>query len=121
MVVVAAGFGLAALIALEVNQASRRPRLVPYAVLLPVAAAVLMWFGRTDLRVVGDERTKPSSGWAQPTCLSASSPVSRGAAFGEVRALGPNWTRPPSGASGLDRAMVLLVFDDADDRRPTGW
>ena len=47
------GFGLAALIALEVVQGvSGVPTWAPFAVLLPVAAATLVWMGRIELRVV---------------------------------------------------------------------
>src|ERR671916_2648450 len=42
------GLGLAALIALEVNQGVPGvPRWLPFAVLLPVAAVVMLWLGRT--------------------------------------------------------------------------
>src|SRR6478609_853245 len=48
------GLGLAGLIALEVNQGvPALPTWVPYAVLLPVAAIVLLWFGKTEVSVVG--------------------------------------------------------------------
>src|ERR1044071_5142900 len=47
------GMGLAALIALEVNQGVPAiPVWLPYAVLLPVAAVVLLMLGNTQLRVV---------------------------------------------------------------------
>ena len=46
------GLGLAALIALEVNQGvPALPNWLPFAVLLPVAAAVLLWLGSTEVRV----------------------------------------------------------------------
>src|SRR3954465_2856069 len=49
------GFGLAGLIALEVNQGvPALPNWVPFAVLLPVAAVVLLWFGKTEVRVIAD-------------------------------------------------------------------
>src|SRR6201991_53497 len=48
------GLGLAALIALELNQGvAALPDWVPFAVLLPVAAVVLLWFGKTEVSVVG--------------------------------------------------------------------
>src|SRR3954451_22787714 len=47
------GLGLAGLIALEVNQGvPALPNWVPFAVLLPVAAVVLLWFGKTEVSVV---------------------------------------------------------------------
>jgi hypothetical protein len=115
------GFGLAALIALEVNQGVQAlPDWVPYAVLLPVAAAVLMWFGRTDLRVVGDDENETEL-WVGAAHLpvgvisrSAEVPHSaKSAALG--RQLDPAayvvhraWIGP----------MVLLVLDDPDDPTP---
>jgi hypothetical protein len=50
------GLGVAALIALEADQGIRSlPDWLPYVVLLPVAAVALLWLGRYELRVVGDE------------------------------------------------------------------
>jgi hypothetical protein len=117
------GFGLAALIALEVNQGvSALPDWLPFAVLLPVAAAVLVWLGSTEVRVTTD----PSGGqtvelWAGAAHLpvdvvarSALVPRSaKSAALG--RQLDPAafvvhkaWVGP----------MVLLVLDDPDDPTP---
>ena len=54
------GLALAALIALEVNQGVRPlPNWVPFAVLLPVAAAVLLWFSKTEVRVVSGAPDSP--------------------------------------------------------------
>ncbi|PRC50039.1 DUF3093 domain-containing protein, partial [Mycobacterium sp. ITM-2017-0098] len=48
------GLGVAALIALEFDQGvAALPGWLPYAVLLPVAAVVLLGLGRTELRVIG--------------------------------------------------------------------
>jgi hypothetical protein len=115
------GFGLAALIALEVNQGVEAlPTWVPYAVLLPVAAAVLMWFGRTDVRVVGDDQ-KEAELWVGAAHLpvgviSRSAEVPRSAKSAALgRQLDPAayvvhraWIGP----------MVLLVLDDPDDPTP---
>ena len=61
------GFGLAALIAYEVNLGIRSlPDWLPFAVLLPVAAAALIWLGRIDVRVVS---TSTATG-ATPSCGS---------------------------------------------------
>ena len=66
------GLGLAGLIALEVNQGvPALPNWVPFAVLLPVAAAVLLWFGKTEVRVVGGFGPRPSCGSGRHTCRSA--------------------------------------------------
>ncbi|MDT5194747.1 MAG: hypothetical protein QOH20_1501, partial [Mycobacterium sp.] len=115
------GFGLAALIALEVNQGVEAlPKWVPYAVLLPVAAAVLMWFGRTDVRVVGDIENEAEL-WVGAAHLpvgviSRSAEVPRSAKSAALgRQLDPAayvvhraWIGP----------MVLLVLDDPDDPTP---
>jgi hypothetical protein len=115
------GFGLAGLIALEVNQGVPAvPEWVPFAVLLPVAAAVLMWFGRTDVRVIGDDQTETEL-WVGAAHLpvgviSRSAEVPRSAKSAALgRQLDPAayvvhraWVGP----------MVLLVLDDADDPTP---
>lgn len=114
-------FGLAALIALEVNQGvASLPDWVPYAVLLPVAAAVLMWFGRTDVRVVGDDQNETEL-WVGAAHLpvgviSRSAEVPRSAKSAALgRQLDPAayvvhraWVGP----------MVLLVLEDPDDPTP---
>jgi hypothetical protein len=114
-------FGLAALVALEVNQGvPSLPIWVPYAVLLPVAAAVLMWWGRTDVRVVGDDQ-KETELWAGAAHLpvgviSRSAEVPRSAKSAALgRQLDPAayvvhraWVGP----------MVLLVLEDPDDPTP---
>jgi hypothetical protein len=114
------GFGLAALIALEVVQGvSGVAAWLPFAVLLPVAAAVLLWFGRIDVRVIDrGGQTELCVGPAHiPTDVikrSAQVPKSaKSAALG--RQLDPAayvvhraWIGP----------MVLLVLDDPDDPTP---
>ncbi|MGW0158410.1 DUF3093 domain-containing protein [Mycobacterium sp. NPDC003323] len=118
------GLGLAALIAAEVNMGVEAlPDWVPYAVLLPVAAAVLMWMGRMEIRVVqnGSASDPAVELWAGPAHLpvnliarSAEVPRSaKSAALG--RQLDP-------AAYVLHRAwigpMVLIVLDDPDDPTP---
>jgi hypothetical protein len=114
------GLGLAGLVALEVNQGVRAlPNWLPFAVLLPVAAVVLLWFGRTELRVIGgDGDTEVWIGAAHlPAAVitrSAGIPRSaKSAALG--RQLDPAayvvhkaWVGP----------MILLVLDDPDDPTP---
>ena len=115
------GLGLAALIALEVNQGvPALPNWLPYAVLLPVAAVVLLWFGRTEVRVRRRAGRNRAVGRRARTCRSASSPgrprcreSAKSAALG--RQLDPAayvvhraWVGP----------MVLLVLDDPDDPTP---
>jgi hypothetical protein len=114
------GLGLAGLIALEVNQGvPALPNWVPFAVLLPVAAVVLLWFGKNEVRVVvGSGETELWVGAAHlPVSVvarSAKVPKSaKSAALG--RQLDPAayvvhraWVGP----------MVLLVLDDPDDPTP---
>nr|ABP46405.1 putative conserved alanine rich transmembrane protein [Mycolicibacterium gilvum PYR-GCK] len=114
------GLGLAALIALEVDQGVRAvPDWLPYAVLLPVAAVVLIGLGRTEVQVVGDEgNTELWVGNAHlPASVVTRSAVvprsAKSAALG--RQLDPaayvvhkTWVGP----------LVLLVLDDPDDPTP---
>jgi hypothetical protein len=114
------GFGLAGLIALEVVQGvSGIPAWVPFAVLLPVAAAVLVWLGRVEVRVVS--RGGENELWVGPAHIptsviarSAEVPKSaKSAALG--RQLDPAayvvhraWIGP----------LILVVLDDPDDPTP---
>jgi hypothetical protein len=115
------GLGLASLIALEVNQGVKTlPFWVSFAALLPVAAAVLAWLGRIDLRVVGNDRGETEL-WVGAAHLpvgviSRSAEVPRSAKSAALgRQLDP-------AAYVVHRAwigaMVLLVLDDADDPTP---
>jgi hypothetical protein len=114
------GFGLAGLIAYEVTLGVRSlPSWLPFAVLLPVAAAVLVWFSKTEVRVV--------AGPAGPELWV-------GAAHLPVGVVSRSAEVPPSAKSAalgrqLDPAayvvhrawvgpMVLLVLDDPDDPTP---
>jgi hypothetical protein len=113
--------GLAALVALEVNAAARDlPRWISFAVLFAIAAGVLIWFGRVEIRVLGG-RDAPPVLWAGPAHLPADM-ISRSAqipATAKSAALGRQldpaayvlhrpWVGP----------MVLVVLDDADDPTP---
>jgi hypothetical protein len=114
------GLGLAGLIALEVNQGVRAlPNWVPFAVLLPVAAVVLLWFGKYEVRVVG------GSGKTELWVGAAHLPVSVVARSAEV----PKSAKSAALGRQLDPAayvvhrawvgpMVLLVLDDPDDPTP---
>ena len=114
------GLGLAALIALEVNQGvGGMPAWLPFAVLLPVAAIVLVWFGRTEVRVVlGSDETEVWVGGAHlpASVISRSAEVPRSAKSAALgRQLDPAayvvhraWVGP----------LVLLVLDDPDDPTP---
>lgn len=112
--------GVAALIAFEVNMGVRDlPDWLPFAVLLPVAVALLVWLSRAEVRVVTTgEATQLWVGAAhlpvEVVARSAEVPRSaKSAALG--RQLDPaayvvhrGWVGP----------MVLLVLDDPDDPTP---
>lgn len=114
------GLGLAALIALEVNQGvPALPVWVPYAVLLPVAAVVLVWLGRSEVRVVTD------AGGTELWIDAAHLPMSVVSRTAEV----PRSAKSAALGRQLDPAayvvhkpwvgpMVLLVLDDPDDPTP---
>jgi hypothetical protein len=122
------GLALAGLIALEVNQGvPGMPNWLPFAVLLPVAAAALVWLSRFEVRVVGDgghpalvgdNQTELWVGEAHlpVSVVSRSTEVPRSAKSAALgRQLDPAayvvhraWIGP----------MVLLVLDDPDDPTP---
>ena len=114
-----------ALIALEVNQGVRAlPNWVPFAVLLPVAAAVLLWLSKTEVRVVSgvpDGPAEETELWVGAahlpvSVISRSAEVPRSAKSAALgRQLDPAayvvhraWVGP----------MVLVVLDDPDDPTP---
>ena len=114
------GFGLAALIATEVNMGVRSlPNWLPFAVLFGVAAGVLLWLGRSEVRVTTQDDTVEL--WAGQAHLPATV-VSRSAeipASAKSAALGRQldpaafvahraWVGP----------MLLAVLDDPDDPTP---
>lgn len=114
------GFGLAALLAAEVNMSIIKVSAwLPYAVLGLAAAGLLVWLSRFEVRVVGEG--PEAELWAGPAHLpvsvikrSAEVPKSaKSAAMG--RQLDPaayvlhrSWVGP----------MVLAVLDDPDDPTP---
>ncbi len=114
------GSGVSALIAAEVNMGVRSlPNWLPYAVLFTVAAGVLLWLGRWEVRVTAENGAVEL--WAGTAHLpatviarSAEVPASaKSAALG--RQLDPAafvahraWIGP----------MALIVLDDPDDPTP---
>jgi hypothetical protein len=114
------GLGLAGLIAFEVNLGVPAvPNWVPFAVLLPVAAVVLLWFGKTEVSVVS------GSGGTELLVGAAHLPVSVIARSAEV----PKTAKSAALGRQLDPAayvvhrawvgpMVLLILDDPDDPTP---
>jgi hypothetical protein len=117
------GFGLAALIAFEVNMGiTALPDWLPYATLFTVAAATLLWLGRVEIRVT--EGAAGQAGvelWAGDahlpvTVIARSAEIARTAKSAALgRQLDPaafvlhrGWVGP----------MVLVVLDDPDDPTP---
>ncbi|CAN5476062.1 DUF3093 domain-containing protein [soil metagenome] len=114
------GFGLAALIALEVNQGVRPlPDWVPFAVLFGVAAAALLWMGRSEVAVItGDDGVELWAGQAHlpVSVISRTAEIPRSAKSAAMgRQLDPAAYVLHKGWVG---AMVLVVLDDPDDPTP---
>ena len=108
------------MIALEVNQGvPALPVWLPFAILLPVAAVVLLLLGSTQLRVVsGAEDTELWVGDAHlpVSVISRSAEVPRSAKSAALgRQLDPAAYVVHKAWIG---AMVLLVLDDPDDPTP---
>jgi hypothetical protein len=114
-------FGVAALVALEVNRAARQlPGWISFGVLFAIAAGLLIWFGRFEVRVVEDTGGTPVL-WAGPAHLPANV-ISRSAEI-------PSSAKSAALGRQLDPAafvlhrpwvgpMVLVVLDDPDDPTP---
>lgn len=117
------GFGLAGLIALEVNQAlsgvSGVPDWLAFAVLMAVAAVAILWLGRSEVAVVArDGQVELWAGQAHlpVNVISRTAEVPKSAKSSALgRQLDPaayvlhrGWVGP----------MVLAVLDDPDDPTP---
>ena len=114
------GFGLAALIAVEVNMGvPGLPHWLPFAALFVVAAGALLWLGRFEVRVsTGDSGVELWAGEAHlpVSVISRSADIPRSAKSAALgRQLDPaayvvhrGWVGP----------MVLVVLEDADDPTP---
>jgi Protein of unknown function (DUF3093) len=119
------GLALAALIALEVDQGVRAlPDWVPYAVLLPVAGAVLLWFSKTEVRVVSGAAADPAGEtelWVGAAHLPVSV-ISRSAQVPQSAKSAALGRQLDPAAYVVHRAwvgpMVLVVLDDPDDPTP---
>ncbi|KWX62857.1 DUF3093 domain-containing protein [Mycobacterium sp. NAZ190054] len=114
------GLGVAALIALEVDQGiNALPGWLPYAVLLPVAAIVLLRLGKTELKVVATGTE--TEFWVGDAHLPASV-VSRAAEVPRSAKSAALGRQLDPAAYVVHRAwvgpMVLLVLDDPDDPTP---
>jgi hypothetical protein len=114
------GLGLAALIALEVNQGVPAvPVWAPYAVLLPVAVVALLWLGRIKVRVVSE--ADGAELWVGEAHLPANV-VSRSAEIPRSAKSAALGRQLDPAAYVVHRAwigpMLLLVLDDPDDPTP---
>jgi len=114
------GFGVAALIAKEVNMGVRTlPPWLPYVVLGAVAAGVLLWLGRVEVRVV--QAGPDIELWAGQAHLPASV-VSRSAEIPRTAKSAALGRQLDPAAFVLHRGwvgpLVLLVLDDPDDPTP---
>lgn len=114
------GFGLAGLIAFEVNLGVPAiPHWVPFATLFAVAAGALLWLGRIEIKVTtngGEVQLWAAEAHLPVTVIARSAeiaPAAKSAALG--RQLDP-------AAYVLHRAwvgpMILVVLDDPDDPTP---
>ncbi len=114
------GFGVAALLALEVNRGvPGLPDWLPFAVLCVVAAGGLLWLGRIEIQVAADDggiQLWAGDAHLPVTAIARSAEVPRSAKSAALgRQLDPaafvlhrGWVGP----------MVLLVLDDPDDPTP---
>ncbi|HEY5149242.1 MAG TPA: DUF3093 domain-containing protein [Mycobacterium sp.] len=114
------GFGVAALIAKEVNMGVRTlPPWLPYVVLGAVAAGVLLWLGRVEIRVV--EAGPDVELWAGQAHLPVSV-VSRSAEIPRTAKSAALGRQLDPAAFVLHRGwvgpLVLLILDDPDDPTP---
>jgi hypothetical protein len=116
-------FGLAAIIAYEVNLGIRSlPDWLPYALLLPVAAAGLIWLGRVEVRVVStSDAGADAELWVGGAHLP-SSVISRAVEVPRSAKSAALGRQLDPAAYVVHRAwvkqMVLLVLDDPDDPTP---
>jgi len=114
------GLGVAALIAKEVNMGVRTlPPWLPYVVLGAVAAGVLLWLGRVEIRVV--EAGPDVELWAGQAHLPVSV-VSRSAEIPRTAKSAALGRQLDPAAFVLHRGwvgpLVLLILDDPDDPTP---
>jgi hypothetical protein len=117
------GFGLAVLLAFEINMGiAALPNWLPYATLFTVAAATLLWLGRVEIRVTQDSGT---GGVVELWAGQAHLPVTVIARSAEI----PRTAKSAALGRQLDPAayvlhrawigpMILLVLDDPEDPTP---
>jgi hypothetical protein len=114
-------FVVATLVALEVNRAAQDlPNWVGFAVLFVVAAGVLIWFGRVEVRVLSGEDGTPTL-WAGPAHLPADM-IARSATIPRTAKSAALGRQLDPAAYVLHRPwvgpLVLVVLDDPDDPTP---
>jgi hypothetical protein len=92
---------------------------VPFAVLLPVAAVVLLWFGKTEVSVVSG--AGPTEVWVGAAHLPVSV-ITRSAEVPKTAKSAALGRQLDPAAYVVHRAwvgpMVLLILDDPDDPTP---
>lgn len=115
------GFLLAALIAATFARGvTALPGWLPYVVFLPVAAVVLLWLGRVEIKVTGAPGEHAEL-WAGPAHLPVSV-ISRSAEVPKTAKSSALGRQLDPAAYVLHRAwvgpMVLIVLDDPDDPTP---
>lgn len=114
------GFGLAAVVAVDVNRSvSHAPEWLPFALLFAVAAGALLWLGRVEVQVIAHDNTIElwvGEAHVPSTVIAQSMEIPRTAKSAALgRQLDPaafvvhrGWVGP----------MVLLILDDPDDPTP---
>ena len=116
------GLALAGLIALVVNQGvPGMPNWLPFALLLPLAAFVMLWLGKTEVRVVGGAQPDETELWVGAAHLPVSV-ISRSAEVPSTAKSAALGRQLDPAAYVVHRAwvgpMALLVLDDPDDPTP---
>ena len=114
------GLGASALIATEVNMGVRAlPDWLPYSVLAAVAAGVLMWLSRTEVKVIDNGSGREL--WAGQAHLPMSV-VTRSAEIPRTAKSAALGRQLDPAAFVLHRSwigsLILLVLEDPDDPTP---
>lgn len=114
------GLGASALIATEVNMGVRAlPDWLPYSVLAAVAAGVLMWLSRTEIKVIDNGSDREL--WAGQAHLPMSV-VTRSAEIPRTAKSAALGRQLDPAAFVLHRSwigsLILLVLEDPDDPTP---
>ena len=97
------------------------PNWLPFALLLPLAAFVMLWLGKTEVRVVGGAQPDETELWVGAAHLPVSV-ISRSAEVPSTAKSAALGRQLDPAAYVVHRAwvgpMALLVLDDPDDPTP---